>query len=123
MKKNCVILKWNPAISSYSMCRFLNNISWSEPESDWSIYDYDRVKAGDQFFMLKVGIGTSESWRRAESPAIRRSGRIGADGDAKSIMLTTSVRLWSIPKLCRSLNAACWKKTSPALIGTADIPA
>jgi len=58
MKKNCVILKWNPAISSYSMCRFLNNISWSEPESDWSIYDYDRVKAGDQFFMLKVGIGT-----------------------------------------------------------------
>jgi hypothetical protein len=58
MEKNCVILKWNPAISSYSMCRFLNNISWSEPESDWSIYEHDKVKAGDQFFMLKVGIGT-----------------------------------------------------------------
>ena len=58
MKKNCVILKWNPAISSYSMCRFLNDISWGEPESDWSIFQYDKVKAGDQFFMLKVGIGT-----------------------------------------------------------------
>ena len=58
MKKNCVILKWNPAISSYSMCRFLNDISWCETESDWSIYEYDKVKAGDQFFMLKVGIGT-----------------------------------------------------------------
>lgn len=56
--KNCVILKWNPAISSYSMSRFLNDISWNENESDWSIYEYDKVKAGDQFFMLKVGIGT-----------------------------------------------------------------
>ena len=56
MKKNCVILKWNPAISSYSMLRFLDNISWTESESDWSIYEYDKVKAGDQFFMLKVGL-------------------------------------------------------------------
>lgn len=58
MKKNCVILKWNPAISSYSMCRFLNDISWCEPDSDWSIYEYEKVKDGDHFFMLKVGVGT-----------------------------------------------------------------
>ena len=58
MKKNCVILKWNPAVSSYSMCRFLNNIYWCEPDSDWSICEYEKVKKGDQFFMLKVGIGT-----------------------------------------------------------------
>ena len=58
MKKNCVILKWNPAISSYSMSRFLQAIEWEESSSDWSIAQYDRVKAGDQFFMLKVGIGT-----------------------------------------------------------------
>lgn len=57
MKKNCVILKWNPAISSYSMSRFLNDISGSEPESDWSIHEYEKVKAGDRFFMLKVGAG------------------------------------------------------------------
>ena len=58
MEKNCVILKWNPAISSYSMCRYLNAISWSEPDSDWSICEYEKVKKGDQFFMLKVGMGT-----------------------------------------------------------------
>jgi hypothetical protein len=58
MKRNCVILKWNPAISSYSMLRFLNAVSWCETESDWSIYEYEKVRAGDRFFMLKVGCGT-----------------------------------------------------------------
>ena len=58
MKKNCVILKWNPAISSYSMLNFLEDIDWGENCSDWSIAQYDRVKAGDEFFMLKVGVGT-----------------------------------------------------------------
>ena len=56
--KKIVILKWNPAISSYSMLRFLQDITWEDTESDWSIYEYDKVKTGDQFFMLKVGIGT-----------------------------------------------------------------
>lgn len=56
--KKIVILKWNPAISSYSMLRFLQDIAWEDTESDWSIYEYDKVKTGDQFFMLKVGIGT-----------------------------------------------------------------
>ena len=57
MKKNCVILKWNPAISSYNMSRFLQAVEWRETASDWSISQYDRIKAGDQFFMLKVGHG------------------------------------------------------------------
>jgi hypothetical protein len=57
MKKNCVILKWNPAISSYNMSRFLQAIEWEESSSDWSIAQYDRIKAGDHFFMLKVGLG------------------------------------------------------------------
>ena len=58
MEKNCVILKWNPAISSYSMSSFLQAVECEESESDWSIYEYDKVKTGDQFFMLKVGCGT-----------------------------------------------------------------
>ena len=58
MEKNCVILKWNPAISSYSMIRFLEDIIDRENQSDWSIYEYEKVKTGDQFFMLKVGVGT-----------------------------------------------------------------
>ena len=57
MKKNCVILKWNPAISSFSMFDVLGHIICGEPESDWSVYEYDKVKTGDQFFMLKVGSG------------------------------------------------------------------
>jgi hypothetical protein len=56
--KTCVILKWNPAISSYSMLHFLSSINYEETESDWSIYEHEKVKAGDQFFMLKVGVGT-----------------------------------------------------------------
>lgn len=58
MQTNTVILKWNPAISSYSMLRFLQAIEWGDAESNWSIYEHDKVKAGDRFFMLKVGIGT-----------------------------------------------------------------
>ena len=57
MKKNCVILKWNPAISSYHFIDFLSAIGERDSESDWSIYEHSRVKAGDQFFMLKVGSG------------------------------------------------------------------
>ena len=47
MKENCVILKWNPAISSYSMIRFLQNIVWEKNESDWSIYEYEKVQIVD----------------------------------------------------------------------------
>lgn len=54
---NTVIFKWNPAISSYNMIRFLNDIVEENPESDWSVWDYERVRAGDTFFMLKVGEG------------------------------------------------------------------
>lgn len=39
------------------MSRFLQAIEWEESNSDWSIAQYDRVKTGDKFFMLKVGIG------------------------------------------------------------------
>lgn len=57
MKKNCVILKWNPAVSSYNFIRFLSDIGQDIPESDWSIHEYDKVKTGDRFFLLKVGLG------------------------------------------------------------------
>ena len=56
-EKNCVHLKWNPAIFSYNMSRFLPAVEWEEASSDWSIVQYDRVKAGDRFFMLRVGLG------------------------------------------------------------------
>ena len=55
--KNTVILKWNPAISSYNMIRFLDDIVQNNPESDWSIWEHERVRKGDIFHMLKVGHG------------------------------------------------------------------
>jgi len=54
---NTVILKWNPAVSSYNMIRFLDDIVQEVHESDWSIWEHGRVRTGDTFYMLKVGCG------------------------------------------------------------------
>lgn len=58
-----VILKWNPAFSSYTMARFLGDLEKCALANDgnvgmnWSIWDWEKVHAGDTFFMLKVGYG------------------------------------------------------------------
>lgn len=58
-----VVFKWNPSFSSYTSSRFLKdlfNASHSEADdrtSNWSVWDYDKVKDGDTFYMLKVGYG------------------------------------------------------------------
>ena len=52
-----VILKWNPAISSYNFISFLEHIVENENEMNWSIWEYEKVHKGDEFFMLKVGCG------------------------------------------------------------------
>lgn len=55
-----VILKWNPAISSYTMKDFVNDMSQVDDEYgefNWSVWDYNAVKEGDEFFWLKVGYG------------------------------------------------------------------
>jgi len=54
---NTVILKWNPAISSNGMLAFLMEIARADACGDWSIHDHERVRAGDVFYMLKVGKG------------------------------------------------------------------
>ena len=54
---NTVILKWNPAVSSYNLVRFLDDIVQEQRGSDWSIWEHERVKTGDTFYMLKVGLG------------------------------------------------------------------
>ena len=58
MNENCVVFKWNPGISSYSFTDFEIAIANEEYDSDWSIFDHEKVKTGDRFFMLKVGCGT-----------------------------------------------------------------
>ena len=54
-----VILKWNPAVSSYSMLHYLSNIrelnQYDEPDFDWSVWDHEQIHEGDRFYWLKVG--------------------------------------------------------------------
>lgn len=57
MEANTVIFKWNPAISSVSMLDFLRCILQEEADSDWSVWDHERIRRGDTVYMLKVGYG------------------------------------------------------------------
>lgn len=51
------ILFWNPDISSYTKDRFLDDFSKREGVGNWSFYEHNKVKDGDNFFMVKCGEG------------------------------------------------------------------
>ena len=61
---NTFLLKWNPAISSYSMERLDNDMAdwaegyWSE-DFDWSVQEWQKAHKGDRFFMVRVGEGNT----------------------------------------------------------------
>ena len=61
---NTFLLRWNPAISSYTMQRLDNDIAewsdgyWSE-DFDWSVHEWEKAHAGDRFFMVRVGEGNT----------------------------------------------------------------
>lgn len=61
---NTFLLKWNPAISSYTMERLDNDISewadgyWSD-DFDWSVHEWQKAHKGDRFFMVRVGEGNT----------------------------------------------------------------
>lgn len=59
MTRSNVILKWNPAISSYNMLSFLYAIAQQETNMDWSIWEHEKVHCGDNLFLLKVGAGVN----------------------------------------------------------------
>lgn len=58
---NTVILKWNPAVSSYKMLNYLqdlNEIIGTEiADFNWSVWDYDKIHAGDRYYLVKLGYG------------------------------------------------------------------
>jgi len=58
-----VILKWNPAISSYTLGRsddgFEEARCYRNYELNWSFWEYEKVHEGDRFFMLRVGEGNT----------------------------------------------------------------
>lgn len=59
---NTFVLKWNPAISSYTMARLDDDMkewadgAWDE-EFDWSVTEWQQARKGDRFFMVRVGEG------------------------------------------------------------------
>ena len=59
MNKSIVIFKWNPAISSYPMLGLLETICQQDTEGNWSVWDHERIHAGDECFLLKVGCGAT----------------------------------------------------------------
>ena len=56
-----VVLKWNPAFSSYSMLSYLYdlyNLNKQEIGNfNWSVWDYEKIHAGDRYFWVKLGYG------------------------------------------------------------------
>lgn len=61
---NTFILRWNPAISSYTMARLDGDMEeWAKGywdcDFDWSINEHQRARKGDRFFMLRVGEGNT----------------------------------------------------------------
>lgn len=62
---NTYIMRWNPAISSFTMDAFKEAIE-QYPEGfgiDWSIWEHDEARPGDKFYMVQVGeINTGIVW-------------------------------------------------------------
>lgn len=58
---NTVILKWNPTISSYSMRHYLSDLSvlikGGDTDFNWSVWEHDKICAGDRYYMVKLGYG------------------------------------------------------------------
>ncbi|MCM1293631.1 MAG: hypothetical protein NC111_07375 [Bacteroides sp.] len=51
------ILFWNPSISSYTEERFLDDFYYQWGVGNWSIAEYENLKVGDTFYMIRCGEG------------------------------------------------------------------
>ena len=61
---NTFLLKWNPAISSYTMERLDSDMGdWADgywaDDFDWSVHEWQKAHKGDRFFMVRVGEGNT----------------------------------------------------------------
>lgn len=61
---NTFLLKWNPAISSYTMEHLDNDMAewadgWWNNDFDWSVHEWQKAHEGDRFFMVRVGEGNT----------------------------------------------------------------
>ena len=54
------ILMWNPAISSTTIHNHIDSIpNIDDWEFNWSVYEWEKAKLGDRFFMVRVGGGNT----------------------------------------------------------------
>lgn len=61
---NTFLLRWDPAISSYTMARLDADMEeWAKGfwdyDFDWSVYEWQNARNGDRFFMLRTGEGNT----------------------------------------------------------------
>lgn len=60
---NTVLLRWNPAFSSYPMFGYLSDIlnlnDHDEANLNWSVWDHEKIRSDDRFFLLKSGYGAT----------------------------------------------------------------
>ena len=61
---NTFLLRWNPAISSYTMERLDSDMAdWADDywkdDFDWSVHEWQKAHKGDRFFMVRVGEGNT----------------------------------------------------------------
>lgn len=60
-KPKTYLLRWNPAISSFTLDSYRDAIS-KFPDGfrmDWSIYDWEEAHNGDRYYMVRVGEGNT----------------------------------------------------------------
>ena len=62
---NTFLLRWNPAISSYTMDHLDDDMlewarrNWWDDDFDWSVYEWQKAHKGDRFFMVREGEGNT----------------------------------------------------------------
>lgn len=57
---NTFILFWNPVISSYKLDDFqeeLQEEAWLLDDMNWSVWEHEKAREGDRFFMVRCGEG------------------------------------------------------------------
>lgn len=109
------ILFWNPAFSSYTMDRFLDDFNEGGCVGNWSFYEHEAIEEDDEFFMLRCGEGrtgvvmhgtiTSESYEDEDwSPKRRRhifyadiEDDVTINPETASVMLTPNVLTEKLP--------------------------
>lgn len=56
MKRNTIILFWNPEVSSFKLADFQELLENMEYENmNWSIWEHEKAHFGDRFFMVRCG--------------------------------------------------------------------